>query len=229
MDGYLLINKPVGWTSFDVVNKLRGLIASEAGVDKRQMKVGHSGTLDPLASGLLIILVGSYCKKSDIFMKLDKTYHTTVKLGYNSPTDDQEGNLVFISDKQPSMQAVEKILLAMVGPQKQIPPQFSALKVGGVRAYKNARAGKIVELKPRLVNIIKISNIKYQYPLVSFDCDVSSGTYIRSIARDIGQKLGTGAYLMELVRTRIDNYELRDALEIKNLEQVGIKEFLKHY
>ncbi len=207
MDGILLIDKPAGWTSFDVVAKVRGLLR-QAGVTKP--KVGHCGTLDPLATGLLVIVVGSYTKRAQEFTKLDKTYEVTMKLGQTSTTGDEEGDKTDVSPKKPSQSAVEAAIRSFVGESQQTPPQFSAIKVDGQRAYKLARQGKTIKLEPRTIQIDSITDVKYEYPIVKFTADVSSGTYIRSLVEDIGTKLGTGAYMTDLRRTRIGDFELAD-------------------
>lgn len=210
MDGILLINKPRGWTSHDVVAKVRGVLRKETG--KKKIKVGHAGTLDPQATGLLIILVGKYCKSAQEFLKLDKTYEVEVMLGQTSTTDDQEGEKTHVSTKKPTKEEVKKVVEQFIGEIMQMPPQFSAIKVDGKRAYSQARAGKEVKLEPRKVTVNKISDIDYDYPHIRFVTDVSSGTYIRSLARDIGQKLEVGAYMSALKRTRIAKYELKNAI-----------------
>jgi tRNA pseudouridine55 synthase len=219
MDGLLLINKPKGWTSFDVVAKVRGLIRAETGLKKP--KVGHTGTLDPLATGLLVLCVGSYCKRASEFSKLDKTYEVTMKLGETSTTGDEEGTKTAVSAEKPSLEAVSAALEAFVGEIDQVPPQFSAIKVDGQRAYKLAREGKEVKLEPRKVIIYGISGVKYTYPEVSFTCEVSSGTYIRSLVEDIGEKLGTGAYMSNLRRIQVGKFNLSKAnsLPIHDVQQ----------
>ena len=210
MDGVLLINKPKGWTSHDIVAKVRGILRKESG--RKKLKVGHAGTLDPQATGLLIILVGSYCKRAQEFLKLDKTYKVEVFLGQTSTTDDSEGEKTPVSSEQPLEEDVKKVLSEFVGEIEQVPPQFSAIKVDGKRAYSQARSGKKVDLAPRKVTINSLKNISYDYPHIRFTTDVSSGTYIRSLARDIGEKLGAGAYMSELERTKIDKYIVSEAV-----------------
>lgn len=210
MDGILLINKPKGWTSHDVVAKVRGTLRKE--LDRKKIKVGHAGTLDPQATGLLIILVGSYCKRAQEFLKLDKAYKVEITLGQTSTTDDVEGEKTFVSKEEPSQEQVLEVIKAFEGEIEQVPPQFSAIKVDGKRAYSQARTGKQVDLAPRKVKIHKITDVEYDYPVIKFNVEVSSGTYIRSLARDIGEKLGTGAYMSELERTWIANYKLSDAV-----------------
>lgn len=212
MDGLLLIDKPKGWSSFDVVAKLRGRIKHETGLKKP--KVGHTGTLDPLATGLMLVVVGSYCKRAADFSKLDKTYEVTMKLGETSSTGDDEGEKTTISTQQPSSEEVERAIEQFVGTIQQTPPIYSAIKVDGKRAYDLARAGREVKLEPRQVTIYQIENVRYDYPTVTFVTRVSSGTYIRSLVTDIGEALKTGAYMSDLRRTEVGDYKLSDAAGI---------------
>jgi tRNA pseudouridine55 synthase len=212
-DGIVLIDKPLGWTSFDVVAKIRGILKKETGL--KMPKVGHTGTLDPQATGLLVIVVGKYCKRAQEFSKLDKEYQAELTLGYTSSTEDNEGEKTKISDKVPGVQELEDALNKFVGTIQQTPPAFSAIKIDGQRAYKLARDGKQVEMKSREVQIIYINNLKYDYPKVCFDVKVSSGTYIRSLARDIGNRLETGAYLSGLRRTTVGDFGINNAIRVE--------------
>lgn len=216
MNGVILVDKPKGWTSFDVVAKIRGLIKQKTGIKKP--KVGHAGTLDPLATGLLIVLVGDECKNQDKYMKLDKTYEVELKLGETSTTDDGEGEISKISDKIPTKEEVMNTVNCFLGKIKQVPPIYSAIKVDGKRAYKLAREGSKPEMKPRIVTIYSITNIEHKYPYVSFTTSVSSGTYIRSLVRDIGEELGVGAYMTELRRTRIADFIVEDAFSTDKID-----------
>lgn len=213
-DGILLVDKPKGWTSHDVVAKVRNILKKQAG---HNIKVGHTGTLDPMATGLLVLVIGSYTKKAQDFSKLDKTYEAKMKLGENSSTDDTEGEKTYISDKKPGKTEVEKVLESFTGEIEQTPPDYSAIKVAGKRAYKLAREGKTVEIKSRIITIYDISRITYEYPHISFMVSVSSGTYIRSLAKDIGNKLKTGAYLEELKRTEIGSFKLGGASTVTDI------------
>lgn len=216
----LLVDKPSGWTSFDVVAKIRGKIRADYVAKgqkptKRQLKVGHAGTLDPFATGLLIILLGDATKKAEQFLKLDKTYEFTAKLGEVSTTGDPEGAITAKAGRgTPSSAQVEEVLRQFVGDITQTPPAFSAIKVGGKRAYKLAREGKQVEIPSRQVRINRLELVSYDYPNLRCVCDVSSGTYIRSLVEDIGEALGVGAYCVELRRTMIGNYQIGDAKTI---------------
>lgn len=210
----LLIDKPSGWTSFDVVAKVRGLVRQETGLKKP--KVGHTGTLDPLATGLLVLCVGSYCKRAQEFSKLDKTYEVTMKLGQTSTTGDEEGVKTHVSDEKPSEEAVKAAVMSFVGEISQVPPAFSAIKVNGQRAYKLARAGKSLKLEPRQVTIYEITDVNYAYPEVKFTAHVSSGTYIRSLVEDIGAELKTGAYMSALRRTMVGSFSLAKAQDLES-------------
>lgn len=208
MEDVLLIDKPKGWTSFDVVGKIRSRLRQQTG---QKVKVGHAGTLDPLATGLLIVLVGRATKQQDSFMKQDKVYEVEMKLGQTSTTADEEGEKTEVSSRQPDLTELEAAVNQFVGTIQQIPPAYSAIKIDGQRAYKLARAGKEVVIEPRTVTIYEITELTYQYPMVSFTAKVSSGTYIRSLVTDIGDALGTGAYMTNLRRTSIGEYDVSNA------------------
>lgn len=206
-EGMWLVHKPTGISSFGVVARVRRITGIR--------KVGHAGTLDPEAEGLMIILVGKdYTRKADSFLKLDKTYEVEATLGQTSTTGDREGELAQVSDKQPSEDEVREALRKFQGEIMQTPPVYSAIKVGGQRAYKLAREGKEVTIEPRKVAVASIELLNYSYPKLSFRADVSSGTYIRSLAEDIGATLGTGAYMSALTRTRVGDYNLDDAVHL---------------
>lgn len=215
MDDILLVDKPKGWTSFDVVGKVRSMLRQQTG---QKVKVGHAGTLDPLATGLLIVLVGKATKRQDSFMKQDKVYEVAMKLGQTSTTADEEGDKTAVSDQKPTTEQVNAAVNAFVGQISQIPPAYSAIKVDGQRAYKLARAGKEVKIEPRSVTIYAIQQIKYEYPLVTFTAKVSSGTYIRSLVTDIGERLKTGAYMTDLRRTSIGDFKVADAVAPEDAE-----------
>lgn len=219
----LLIDKPAGWTSFDVCAKIRGQIKGqyrEKGEKptKRQLRVGHAGTLDPFATGLLIILLGDATKKATEFLKLDKVYEATVMLGKTSTTGDPEGEITETSDRRPTRDEVETALVKFQGEITQTPPQFSAIKIGGQRAYKLARKGEAVEIPTRQVTIYSCELLDYEYPQIRIRTHVSSGTYIRSLAEDIGAALGTGAYCSALRRTKIADWAVDKAQTIDPLQ-----------
>ena len=206
-EGLYLINKPRGRSSFSIVAQVRRV----SGIKK----VGHAGTLDPEAEGLLIVLVGKeFTKLAEKYSKLDKTYEFEIKLGENSSTDDEEGDKTKVSEKVPTKAEISKVIADLTGEITQTPPVYSAIKVGGQRAYKLARKGEKVILPSRKVTIGNFKITSYDYPLVRLSADVSSGTYIRSLARTIGDELGTGAYCTQIVRTRIGQYMLSDALAV---------------
>lgn len=216
MDGILLVDKPTGWTSHDVVAKVRSILKAETG---QKVKVGHTGTLDPMATGLLILVVGSYTKRAGEFSKLDKVYEAELTLGATSTTGDKEGELRRISDKKPGLQQIEDSLNQFMGKIQQTPPAYSAIKVDGKRAYDVARKGGEVKLEPREVTIYEITDVNYDYPTLKFTTKVSSGTYIRSLAEDIGEALGAGAYLSSLHRTKVGDFEVKDASDLSRLSQ----------
>ncbi len=224
MNGILLVDKPSGWTSFDVVAKVRGILKASTG---QKVKVGHAGTLDPLAIGLLVILIGDACKQADMFLKLDKRYDGEIMLGATSNTDDAEGAITQVSKTKPSQQKIEAVLSKFVGEISQIPPAFSAIKMNGKRAYKSARAGEVVKLEPRIVKIYECSLKLYNYPVLQIQTRVGSGTYIRSLARDIGAELGTGAYLSALRRIQIDVYSVNEAVQMYELDIAKIRANIK--
>ena len=215
-DDILLIDKPAGWTSFDVVAKIRGYIRrqyveKDEKPTKRQLRVGHAGTLDPFATGLLIILLGDGTKKAGEFLKLDKVYEATFRLGETSNTGDPEGEITAVSDIVPTKKAVLEALEGFKGEITQVPPTFSAIKVNGVRAYKLAHKGQDVEIPSRQVTIYGIELLDYSYPEVKIRTHVSSGTYIRTLGEDLGKVLGTGAYCSQLRRTKIADYDIANA------------------
>lgn len=205
LEGFLLIDKPVGPTSHDIVAKVRALLP-------RGTKVGHAGTLDPLASGLLIIGLGKSTKKLSEYVGLDKTYEVRVQLGATSTTDDGEGAVTIMENAEPvSEAALRAALEKLTGEQDQIPPAFSAKKVDGERLYKLARQGKPVEARPHHINVYSIDLVRYVFPVVELLIHCSSGTYIRSIARDLGEILGVGGFVVALRRTAIGPYMVKNA------------------
>jgi tRNA pseudouridine55 synthase len=228
MQGILLVDKPVGWTSFDVVNYVRKIVAAAEYQRPKQVKVGHSGTLDPFATGLLVLLIGkNYTRRAGEFSKLDKTYEVTMMLGSTSSTSDPEGMLTAVNKRVPSEAEIRTALRQFVGATEQTPPIYSAIKVDGQRAYKLARAGKAVKIEPRKVTINRLELSHYDYPDVRFVADVSSGTYIRSLVEDLGRALGTGAYTSALRRTKIDKYSVDQAQQLDGLDiEIISKNFL---
>jgi tRNA pseudouridine55 synthase len=232
MDGILLVNKPAGISSFAVVAKVRGIWRAqlrEAGESIKRAKVGHTGTLDPAATGLMILVLGSYTKKAEQFSKLDKVYEVSACLGAVSTTGDREGEITKTGTKQPTLAAINAVLAKFEGQIQQTPPAYSAIKLGGVRAYKLARAGKEVVLEPRTVHIHSIRSIDYNYPKLTFTAHVGSGTYIRSLVEDIGQALATGAYMTELSRAKVGKYSLEEAINLDNLEYSDIIKAIERF
>ena len=216
MQGLLLVNKPAGLSSFGVVKQVRRL----AGV-----KTGHAGTLDPAATGLMLILLGSATKQAQTLLKLDKTYLARLQLGSTSTTGDAEGDIQISSKVVPTIDQIHSVLESFDGTFDQTPPAYSALKVNGQRAYKLARQGKPVVLKSRPVTV-SAKLLNYQYPNLELEAAVSSGTYIRSLAADIGQALQTGAFLDALQRTVVGQYQLKDALDLESLTVTQIEQNL---
>lgn len=219
----MLIDKPSNMTSFGVVARVRRVLSerlsTEAG-EKRRVKVGHAGTLDPFATGLLVLLVGKGTKKAQELLKLDKEYIATLKLGYTSTTGDPEGKITNCSTNEKSLNEVERVLERFVGEIRQKPPMYSAIKIDGRRAYKLAREGKEVEMPERMVRIDEIEMLEYEFPRLAIRVKCGSGTYIRTLAEDIGEALGTGAYLTDLRRTQVGEWRVEDAV---GLEALGIK------
>ncbi len=206
-----MVDKPAGISSFGAVARIRWIIKEKTG---QKVKVGHTGTLDPVATGLLILVIGSYTKKAGEFSKLDKTYEAELTLGKVSTTGDSEGVITGYSSKKPSLAQIEQVLSRFTGKIQQTPHIYSAIKVGGKRAYKMARAGEEVQLQRREVKIYDLQIKKYDYPILKIEVRVSSGTYIRSLAEDIGQTLGTGAYLSSLRRTKVGTFDIKDSIKL---------------
>ena len=217
----LLIDKPKGMTSADVVAIVKRTLHE---------KVGHGGTLDPNATGLLIVGTGVDTKKlGEITKNTNKTYEAEIFLGENRTTDDIEGEKIVrcYDTKIPDLEEIKEVLPSFEGEQMQTPPQYSAIKTKGKKAYDLARRGNKVILTPRKVNIYSIKLVEFKYPVLKVTCEVSSGTYIRALARDIGEKLGTGAYLANLRRTKVGEYQVEKAIslqEVQHLRQVKQKQ-----
>jgi len=213
-DGIILIDKPTGMTSFGVVARVRRVLSKAEG---KKVKVGHTGTLDPFATGLMILVIGKECKKAASYTKLDKTYEATIRLGQTSTTGDPEGEITNVSSIVPTIAKVRQTTKSLTGLIMQRPPIFSAIKIAGVRAYDLARAGKAIEMPERQVTIYDIKIVDYSYPYLKIQTKVSSGTYIRTLAVDIGDYLGVGAYCTELRRTSIDKWQITDAQQLSSL------------
>ena len=208
-DGVILkIDKPIGWTSFDIVNKIRGTLQFK--------KIGHTGTLDPLATGLLIICTGKFTKKINEFQNLNKEYEGSFTIGKKTPSHDLETD--FNSNKSIkniTPEIILKTVKSFLGNQMQIPPKFSAVKINGERAYKKARKSEKVILEPRHITINKFEIKSIKLPEINFVINCSKGTYIRAIARDFGNKLQVGAFLNKLRRTKIGEMNIKDSLSIE--------------
>lgn len=210
--GLILVNKPVGITSFKLVH----IIKKKLNVKK----AGHCGTLDPLASGLMIILVGKYTKLQDKFMKQDKVYHATIKLGMKTDSGDLDGKTISQSDfSHVTKELIEQTCKSFIGKTNQIPPMYSALKVNGQKLYELARKGITIERKPREITIFSIELTDYQKDNFSIRVKCSSGTYIRTLSEDIGAKLKTDTVLTKLIREEIGTYKLTDALNIDDIKE----------
>jgi tRNA pseudouridine55 synthase len=224
----ILVNKPYTWTSFNVVQKIKYTIkkytktphVGTLPVRKFKMKVGHAGTLDPLATGLLIVCTGKETKNIESYQAQEKEYTGTFYIGATTPCFDLEKE---VDERFPTehitLEMIEETRLKFIGVQDQVPPLFSALKIDGRRAYKIARAGKEGELKAREVNISELELTRIELPEIDFRVVCSKGTYIRSLARDFGLELGSGAHLTALCRTRIGEYKLSDALSLEEFEK----------
>jgi tRNA pseudouridine55 synthase len=203
-------------TSFGVVARVRRVLSQQAG---KKVKVGHTGTLDPFATGLMILVIGKECKNAGHYTKLDKVYEATFRLGQSSTTGDPEGEVTDVSDKEPTSEEVKRVLEQFTGEIQQRPPIFSAIKINGQRAYKLARNGEEVEIPLRTVNVYSLELVEYAYPNLTVRAHVSSGTYIRSLGVDIGAVLETGAYCTDLRRLSISEWNVADA---KQLGDMGV-------
>ena len=215
----LLIDKPLHWTSFQLVNKLRWLIKRKLGVKK--IKVGHAGTLDPLASGLMIICTGKKTKEISQHQAAEKEYIATLKLGATSPSYDGETEeTYFYPTKHISKELVISVCNQFIGEIEQFPPIFSAIKVKGKKLYESARKGNKVKIKPRIIRINELEIIKMDLPYIKLRVSCSKGTYIRSLAYDLGKAMNTGAWLFELQRTKIGSETIKNAIDINDFQQM---------
>ena len=211
----LLVDKPLHWTSFDVVNKLRFKLREIPG--DRKIKVGHAGTLDPLATGLLIVCVGKKTKEIDSFMGLDKTYTGTFTFGASTPSFDAETQPdLFAPTEHLSLELLKKNTKLFIGDIQQMPPIYSAIKVDGEALYKSARLGIDVKVEPRHVRINSFEILNFENPTADFEVECAKGTYIRSLANDFGLACDSRAYLTKLVRTKIGEYNIKNALSVED-------------
>ena len=214
----MLFNKPLYWTSFDLVNKVRTMIRSSLKIKK--IKVGHAGTLDPLASGLMIICTGKATKKIDEFRDLDKEYVATIHLGATTPSFDLETATDYkYSTEHITEELVKETLLGFLGEQKQLPPMYSAKQIDGKRAYDFARKGILKNLEPVTVFFREIELISFRLPEIKIRLVCSKGTYIRSFARDFGEALKSGGYLSALERTAIGSYYVKNAYNLEKFDE----------
>ena len=215
MRGVLNVNKPTGITSYDVIRRIKPMTG--------ETKIGHAGTLDPLAQGVLLILLGEATKVAELLQNLEKEYQAQVRLGVRTDTDDIAGRVI---EERPapaiSEQQLTDLLQQFVGPIVQVPPVYSALKVGGVPAYDLARQGRNPRLPARTVLIKQIALLSSALPVFEFQAVVSKGTYIRALARDIGERLGCGATLQALTRTRIGGFRVENALALDRLDREAL-------
>ena len=215
-----MINKPKGMTSHDVIYHVRKITGEK--------KVGHGGTLDPNATGLLIVGVSRNATKmlGEITKNTSKEYIAEITLGEERTTDDSEGKVTNSSNKKIDFDKIKSVLNKFKGKQKQIPPIFSAIKKDGKKAYEMARKGKDVKLEPREIEVFEVELLSYNYPIMEARFKVSSGTYIRSLARDIGRALGTYAYLSNLQRTAIGKFTINQSVKLEGLDTSNWKEYI---
>lgn len=211
MDGVLNIRKEKGYTSFDVVAKLRGIL--------RMKKIGHTGTLDPEAEGVLPVVLGKATKLVDLLTEKQKTYEALLHLGLETDTQDMTGKVLREEPVNVTEEEAIAVIRRFLGEQQQIPPMYSALKVDGKKLYELAREGKTVERKPRTVHFYEIEIKKIELPYICFSVTCSKGTYIRTLCHDIGQKLGCGGCMEELIRTRSGNFDLEDSMTLAQVEE----------
>jgi len=220
LEGVLLVDKPGGFTSHDVVARLRRKLAMK--------RIGHAGTLDPMATGLLIILVGKATRISQYLTNLDKEYEGTIELGKVTNSQDADGEVLETRPVPPlTEKQVRTVMQSFLGDQYQTPPMFSAIKVGGVPLYKMARKGEEVEREPRFIRVAGYELTRFAPPQLGFRLRCSKGTYVRTLAHDLGQKLGCGAHLCALRRTATDKFRIEAALPLEELEKLPVAELEK--
>jgi tRNA pseudouridine55 synthase len=219
-NGIVNVNKPPGWTSRDVVNRIDRLC--------RPAKAGHAGTLDPLATGVLVICVGQATRLIEYVQRMRKRYRATFLLGRSSETDDTEGDVTVVADAaMPSRMEIDSVLQRFVGLISQRPPAHSAIKVQGRRAYQLARQGAAVELAPRIVEIHSLRVLHYDYPTLDLDIDCGSGTYVRALGRDLAAELGTTAVMSALERTAIGAFRVEEAVALDELSAETVAKHLQ--
>ena len=213
MNGWLLVDKPSGISSHDVVQRARGIIPG--------CRIGHTGTLDPLATGLLVLGIGNTTRLSEYLISQSKQYTAVVRLGATTTTFDAEGDIISEKDVRISAASIESILPTFIGCIEQVPPIYSAIKIGGERAYKLARSGKTVKMSPRSVRIDKLAIVDYCSPDITLEISCSSGTYVRSLAHDLGESIGCGAHLLCLRRDVVGPFSLHQSYQLEDLEQTN--------
>lgn len=211
-NGVINVYKEPGYTSFDVVAKLRGIL--------KQKKIGHTGTLDPMAEGVLLVLLGQATKLSDMLTAKEKEYEAELKLGITTDTEDIQGNVLSEKTVSVSKEQIEEAFMSFVGTYPQIPPMYSAIKKDGKKLYEYARAGIEIRREAREVTVYSLDIRSVELPYVRFSVKCSKGTYIRSLCRDIGEKLGTGAVMSALVRSEVNGFLDKDALRLAEIEQL---------
>lgn len=217
LEGVLLVDKPKEHTSHDVVARLRGKL--------RMKKIGHAGTLDPLATGLLIILLGKATRVSQYLISLDKDYEGTIELGKTTDSQDSDGRVMETRPVPPLTEdEVRTAMQGFLGDQYQTPPMFSAIKIDGVALYKKARKGEEVEREPRFIRIKAWDLVRFASPHIDFKLSCSKGTYVRTLAHDLGNKLGCGAHLCALRRTATDRFNVSQALTMEQIEALTLPE-----
>ena len=232
MNGYFLLNKPKGMSSFYALIKARDSLSKNLKIPFKKIKGGHAGTLDPLAEGLLLCAVGKSTKTLSYLLLSDKKYIATLHLGKISTTDDDEGKKSipeYFYESIPTLQEIESVLQKYIGEIEQIPPVFSALKINGKRACDRTRNGENIKMKKRVVKIFTIKILEYSYPNLTIEVHCGTGTYIRSLARDIGKDLQQGAFLSFLQRTHIGDFSLKNAVSPFQLQKEDIRSFCPHH
>jgi tRNA pseudouridine55 synthase len=217
LDGVLLVDKPAEHTSHDVIARLRGIL--------RTRKIGHAGTLDPMATGLLIVLVGKATRVSQFIISLDKEYEGTIELGKTTDSQDADGEVMETRPVPALSEAdLRAALQGFLGDQYQTPPMFSAIKIGGVPLYKRARKGEEVEREPRFIRVMSWDLLGFESPRIRFRLQCTKGTYVRTLAHDLGTRLGCGAHLSALRRTATDRFNVSQALTLEQIEKLSLPE-----
>ena len=220
LDGVLLVDKPRDHTSHDVIARLRGKL--------RMRKIGHAGTLDPMATGLLVVLVGRATRVSQYIISLDKEYEGTVELGRTTDSQDAEGQTMETRPvPAPTEAEVRAAMQGFLGDQYQTPPMFSAIKIAGVPLYKRARKGEEVEREPRFIRVMSWDLLRFESPLIDFRMRCTKGTYVRTLAHDLGNRIGCGAHLRALRRTATDKFSVAQALTMEDIERLSIPDIEK--